>query len=150
MGIEPRIRPLVDALNATGLVETFTSCEGHYDGAGGCREQAHVGFVLREGVAEEDLVRFLESIVPDPRLCGAAEAELTIAKHHVPPIEGARPEVFFEVVVRPLDARAPSASKRSETDRMLALVTRVIWARAPRAGRTGRLPLAAGHLPRHG
>ena len=28
--IEPNIKPLVDALNATGLVRTFSSCEGHY------------------------------------------------------------------------------------------------------------------------
>lgn len=28
--IESRIKPLVDALNATGLVRTFSSCEGHY------------------------------------------------------------------------------------------------------------------------
>ena len=28
--IEPRIRPLVSVLNATGLVTTFSSCEGHF------------------------------------------------------------------------------------------------------------------------
>jgi len=28
--LEPRIRPLVDALNATGIVQTFSSCEGHF------------------------------------------------------------------------------------------------------------------------
>jgi len=28
--IEPRIRPLVSALNATRLVTTFSSCEGHF------------------------------------------------------------------------------------------------------------------------
>jgi hypothetical protein len=28
--IEPLIRPLVDALNDTGLMETFSSCQGHF------------------------------------------------------------------------------------------------------------------------
>lgn len=125
--IEPRIHPLVDALNATGLVETSTSCEGHYPrrrpGDPTDREQAHVGFVRREGVPEKRLARFLESIVPDPRLGGAGGTALTIAKHHVPPLDGGGPEVFFEIIVRPLDPRASSEAKRGATDRMLALVT---------------------------
>ncbi|WP_317047001.1 hypothetical protein [Spirosoma aerolatum] len=28
--IEPKIRPLVDALNRTGIARTFSSCEGHF------------------------------------------------------------------------------------------------------------------------
>ncbi|MBC3786222.1 hypothetical protein [Spirosoma utsteinense] len=52
--IEPRIRPLVDALNATGLVVTFSSCEGHF----GADEQkmadrnlAYVRFLPAAGVS---------------------------------------------------------------------------------------------------
>ena len=28
--IEPRVKPLVDAMNSTGVMETIASCEGHY------------------------------------------------------------------------------------------------------------------------
>ncbi len=47
--IEPRIRPLVSALNATGLVTTFSSCEGHFGRVDkeslNVRENANVRFV---------------------------------------------------------------------------------------------------------
>lgn len=128
--IEPRIRPLVDALNATGLVETFTSCEGHYGhrrrlGDFTNRAQASVGFVLREGVGDEELARLFGGLFPERPLPGADGTELTLAKHHVPGLDGAgKPEVFFELSVRPLDPRASSLAKRTATDHMLAVITR--------------------------
>lgn len=29
--IEPKILPLVEAINSSGIVKTFSSCQGHYD-----------------------------------------------------------------------------------------------------------------------
>lgn len=64
--IEPRIRPLVDALNATGLVETFSSCEGHFspdDQKMADRNLAYVRFLpaagVSAGVVEESLAFWL-------------------------------------------------------------------------------------------
>lgn len=53
-GIEPHIKPLVDALNATGLVETFSSCEGHYSPDEQIlvdRNHAYVRFLPAAGVS---------------------------------------------------------------------------------------------------
>ncbi|MCY7359208.1 MAG: hypothetical protein LH609_17485 [Rudanella sp.] len=56
--VEPGILPLVEALNATGLVRTFSSCEGHF----GLHEQtlvdrsyAYVRFVPAEGILPEQV-----------------------------------------------------------------------------------------------
>lgn len=54
--IEPRIRPLVDAMNATGLVETFSSCEGHFspdEQKMADRNLAYVRFLPAAGVLAE-------------------------------------------------------------------------------------------------
>lgn len=50
--IEPGIRPLVDALNATGIISTFSSCEGHFDPTEQTmvdRNLAYVRFVPTQG-----------------------------------------------------------------------------------------------------
>ena len=56
--IEPGILPLVESLNQTGLVQTFSSCEGHF----GAEEQtivdqnhAYVRFVPAEGITPEQV-----------------------------------------------------------------------------------------------
>ncbi len=56
--IEPGILPLVDALNATGLVRTFSSCEGHFDPSEQTlvdRNHAYVRFVPAESVTPEQV-----------------------------------------------------------------------------------------------
>lgn len=61
--IEPGILPLVDALNATGLVRTFSSCEGHFGPTRGDgpeqtlvdRSHAYVRFVPAEGITSEQV-----------------------------------------------------------------------------------------------
>lgn len=56
---EPRIRPLVSALNATGLATTFSSCEGHFGRVDkeslNVRENANVRFEPNAGVREAEL-----------------------------------------------------------------------------------------------
>jgi hypothetical protein len=52
--IETRIKPLVDALNGTGLIRTFSSCEGHYGPDEQTlvdRNHAYVRFLPAAGVA---------------------------------------------------------------------------------------------------
>ena len=67
MTIEPRIHPLVDALNATGLVTTFSSCEGHFGETGReastDRSKAEVGFELNDGVSEAELEKLFGHLI---------------------------------------------------------------------------------------
>jgi hypothetical protein len=56
--IEPAILPLVEALNATGLVRTFSSCEGHFipeEQTLVDRNHAYVRFVSAEGITPEQV-----------------------------------------------------------------------------------------------
>jgi hypothetical protein len=137
--IEPRIRPLVDALNATALVRTFTSCEGHYGYRGRAgdftnREQANVGFFVREGVPEEDLVRLFGQVLHQYELGGVKDAVFTVAKHYAPGLDASDgPVVYFDFTVRPSNPRSSNAAKRKSTDDLLALI----------AGAVGRAAQAA-------
>lgn len=61
--IEPAILPLVEVLNATGLVRTFSSCEGHFGSdeqpsravATVDRNHAYVRFVPAESIRPEQV-----------------------------------------------------------------------------------------------
>src|SRR3990170_286137 len=65
--IERRIRTLVDALNNTGLVVTFSSCEGHFGETERVgfkdREMAEVWFELAQGVSENDLEKLFGHLI---------------------------------------------------------------------------------------
>ncbi len=64
--IEPEIRPLVDALNQTGLVRTFSSCQGHFGPDEQTlvdRNHAEVRFVPAEGVSTESVEKLLASLL---------------------------------------------------------------------------------------
>jgi hypothetical protein len=131
MPIEPRIRPLVEALNGTGLVQTFTSCEGHFGDDEPAkwpgRQQANVGFFLRKGVPEDRLTRLFGAVLAEYRLRGGNGVELSIAKRYVAALDGTDvPEVFFEFTFRPPDLGSARGVKRQVTDRCLAIVTRAV------------------------
>ncbi len=131
MPIEPRIRPLVDALNGTGLVQTFTSCEGHFGDRQPAgwpdREQANVAFFLRKGVPEARLARLFGSVLAEHRRRAGDGVALTIAKHYAAALDGTDvPEVFFDFTIRPSDLGAARDEKRALTDRCLAIVTRAV------------------------
>ena len=64
--IEPKIRPLVDALNETGLVRTFSSCEGHFAPGEQTlvdRNHAYVRFVPAESIAIEQVEKLLADVL---------------------------------------------------------------------------------------
>jgi hypothetical protein len=127
--IEPGVRALVDALNATRLVHTFTSCEGHYgyrapEGDFTDRERANVGFFLRAGASEDALVRFFGRVLADYDRYAVEEIVFTVEKRYAAALDPADgPEAFFEFTMRPRNRGAPDAAKRSVTDRALAVIT---------------------------
>jgi hypothetical protein len=130
--IEPRIRALVDALNGTGLVQTFTSCEGHYGYRGPpgdftIREQASVGFFLGRGVSEQEVVRFFGKVLAGYHFHAVRGAVFEVAKRYVAPLDGTdAPEVYFDFTIRPFDPHASNVAKRISTDRALAAIVRSV------------------------
>lgn len=131
--IEPGIRSLVDAINESGLVQTFTSCEGHYGyrpppGDFTDRERANVGFFLRDGASEADLQHLFGQVLADYERHEVKEATFCIGKRYAAGLAGSdTPEVFYELQVRPRDRNATDAEKRRVTDRALAAITAAVW-----------------------
>lgn len=127
--IEPGIRPLVDALSATRLVNTFTSCEGHYgyhapEGDFTDRERATVGFFLRAGTPEDALVRFFGKVLVDYDRHAVEEIVFTVEKRYAAALDRTDdPEAYFEFTLRPRNPGASDTAKRSATDRALAVIT---------------------------
>lgn len=122
--IEPRIRPLTDALNRTSLLRTFSSCEGHFDPHEQTlvdRNHAYVQFVPADGIRNEIvetwlgnlLIRFKEkhSLLP-----------VTVAAHkRYTPVEDVIEETFV-LELRPFNRFDQPAQKRADIDRAIEQV----------------------------
>jgi hypothetical protein len=125
--IEPRIQPLVDELNATGLLTTFSSCEGHYSRstrANPYQQTAHIAAKLVKGRKEKELLPLFFRIWRDNINLGVGDAgDLTIAKRYVLlPFDEDVADLQFDfwIEVRPFDLRATDTEKRMQVDSVLA------------------------------
>ncbi|GAB3643442.1 hypothetical protein [Spirosoma arcticum] len=117
--IEPRIQPLVDALNATGIVQTFSSCEGHFDASEQTivdRNLAYVRFVSAEGVSvgqTETLISYV--LTRFKARHGLVPINLTGYKLYTPLDEST--EETFVLELRPFNRFDLPDRKRADTDR---------------------------------
>lgn len=131
--IEPRIRCLVDALNETGLLQTFSSCQGHFGEEHDPddltdRTKAEVRADLRRSVLEPDVEDLVLHVLSDHMDGGRKwEATLTIWKQYVadPREAGAvQPlESFFVFDLRPFDPGVSDEEKRRVVDKLIAETT---------------------------
>ncbi len=130
MDIEPRIRPLVDALNQTGLVETFSSCEGHYAPAEQTlsdRNHAEVRLVPAPGVSVGQVETLLASVLTQFKARhGLIPVHLTGYKLYTPVDD--RIEETFVLNLRPFNRFDPPDRKRSDTDRAIGQVVALLAA----------------------
>ena len=117
--IEPRIRPLVDALKATGLVQTFSSCEGHFSPDEQTlvdRNHAEVRFVPAEGVTNEAVEKLLTYLLTRFKAHhGLLPVTVTAHKLYTPIDEEAMEETFV-LQLRPFNRFDPPNRKRDDTD----------------------------------
>ena len=120
--IEPRIRPLVDALNATGLVRTFSSCAGHFESDEQTlvdRNHAYVQFVPADGVAMPEVERWLGSVLAAfKQMHGLLPVTLVGYKRYTP-VEDTIEETFV-LELRPFNRFDPPTRKRADVDRAVA------------------------------
>jgi hypothetical protein len=128
--IEPRILPLVDALKATGLVQTFSSCEGHYRPEEQTivdRNRAEVRFVPAEGATVkqvEDLLTYVLTRFKTRH--GLIPVQLGAHKQYTPIDENTVEETFV-LDLRPFNRFDPPDRKRSDTDRAIEQVVKAIF-----------------------
>ena len=117
--IEPRIRPLVDALNQTELVTTFSSCEGHFEPDEQTlvdRNHAYVQFVSADGVAMADVENwFGKLLIAFKQAHGLLPVTLAGYKRYTP-VDDAVEETFV-LELRPFNRFDSPAQKRADTDR---------------------------------
>lgn len=118
--IEPRIRPLVDALNTTGLVGTFSSCEGHFlpdEQTLVDRNHAEVRFVPADGVANEAVEKLLTYILTRFKVRhGLIPVTVTAHKLYTP-VDDEIIEETFVLQLRPFNRFDPPDTKRADIDR---------------------------------
>lgn len=127
--IEPRIRPLVDALNATGVVRTFSSCEGHYDPEGQTmvdRNLAYVRFVPADGVSAGQVEQLITYVLTRFKAKhGLVPINLTGYKLYTP-LDDEIAEETFVLELRPFNRFDLPDRKRSDTDRAVAQVVSIL------------------------
>ena len=129
--IEPNIRPLVDSLNATGLVRTFSSCEGHFapnEQTLVDRNHAEVRFVPADGVAIEDVEKLLTYVLTQFKSRhGLLPVNVTVHKLYTP-IDDETVEETFVLQLRPFNRFDPPDRKRADIDRAIEQAIRIVVA----------------------
>ncbi len=127
--IEPGIRPLVDALNATGLVQTFASCEGHYDADQQNlvdRNLAYVQFIPADDVSAALVEQLLISVLMRFKTAHGLMPVVLGGYKRYTPVEGDAVDETFVLDLRPFNRFDPPDRKRSDTDRAIEQVTGLV------------------------
>ncbi len=126
--IEPRIRPLVDALNATGLVQTFSSCEGHYDVEEQIlvdRNLAYVRFVPAPDVSAEQVETAVGHwLMAYKKKHGLLPVRVIGYKLFTPTDDDI--DITFVIELYPFNRFDPPGRKRSDTDRAVGQLVRIL------------------------
>ncbi|MBC7569744.1 MAG: hypothetical protein H7319_08440 [Spirosoma sp.] len=122
--IEPRIRPLTDALNQTGLLRTFSSCEGHvepHEQRLTDRNHAYVQFVPAGGKGNEAVEAWLGSVLIRFKEKHGLLPVTVVGYKRYTPVEDAIEETFV-LELRPFNRFDPPAQKRADIDRAIEQV----------------------------
>lgn len=135
--IEPKIRPLVDALNQTGLVRTFSSCEGHFfpdEQTLVDRNRAEVRFIPAEGISTEQTEQLVASIVRRFKAQHGLIPTTATGYKLFTPLDDETVEESFVLELRPFNRFDPPDRKRADVDRAIAQVAAVIGQRLTSTG----------------
>ena len=125
-GLEPGIRPLVDALNATGLVLPFASCEGHFEPHQQTlvdRNLAYVRFVPNQGVSVEQVETALGQWLATYKKKHGLLPVRVIGYKLFTPIDDDI-DVTFVIELHPFNRFDSPDRKRADTDRAVAQLVR--------------------------
>lgn len=119
---------MVDALNATGLVRTFSSCEGHFDPAEQTlvdRNLAYVRFVPAGGVSVEQAETALGQWLTTHKKKHGLVPVRVIGYKLLTPLDDDI-DMTFVLELHPFNRFDPPDRKRADTDRAIAQVVSVI------------------------
>jgi hypothetical protein len=123
--LEPKIRPLVEILNQTGLVRTFSSCEGHFNPAEQTivdRNRAEIRFVPADTISAEAVEKFLaDLLIRFKSQHGLIPVHLLGYKLYTP-LNEQEVEETFVLELRPFNRFDPPDRKRADTDHAIEQV----------------------------
>lgn len=126
--IEPLILPLVEALNETGLVQTFSSCEGHFgpdEQQLRDRNHAEVRFLPAPGITAEQVETILgQWLIEFKQRHGILPVQVIGYKLFTPLDETI--DVTFVLEIRPFNRFDTPATKRSDTNRAIGQLVEVV------------------------
>ena len=123
--IEPGILPLVEVLNKTGLVRTFSSCEGHFDPHEQTfrdRNHAEVRFVPAEGVDVLTVETWLGDLLSQFKARHGLLPVTVVGYKLFTPIGDGGIDETFVLELRPFNRFDPPATKRLDMDRAVEQV----------------------------
>lgn len=127
--IEPGILPLVETLNATGLVQTFSSCEGHYGPDEQTlvdRNHAYVRFVPAPDVSVGQVEELITGLLTRFKARhGLVPITLTGYKLYTA-IDDEAIDKTFVLELRPFNRFDSADRKRADTDRAVAQVVNLL------------------------
>jgi hypothetical protein len=122
--IEPKILPLVQALNSIGLVCTFSSCEGHFDEINRFNDhnKADVRFDPADNVSDNDIEKFISYIIT--RFSNLHSFTPVIATAHklyapIGPEENKEIDFVYVFQLIPFDHGDPPNKKRRFIDKAI-------------------------------
>ena len=128
--IEPGILPLVEALNATGLVQTFSSCEGHFGPSEQLatvdRNQAEVRFIPADTIPPEQVEIMLGQWLTAYKKKHGLMPVRVIGYKLLTPVDN-EIDVTFVIELHPFNRFDSSATKRDDVNRAvenLAVLTK--------------------------
>ncbi len=123
--IEPGILPLVEAMNKTGLVQTFSSCEGHFhpdEQRLRDRNHAEVRFLPASGTSPVngvDVDKWLGTLLAKFKARHGL-MPVTVAGYKLfTPIDETTVEETYVVELRPFNRFEPPVTKRADIDRAI-------------------------------
>jgi hypothetical protein len=125
--IEPAILPLVKALNATGLVRTFSSCEGHFipeEQTLVDRNHAYVRFVPAEGITPEQVETALGNWLMDYKKKHGLMPVRVVGYKLFTPVDD-EIDVTFVLELHPFNRFDRPETKRADLDRAVLQLARL-------------------------
>ena len=128
--IEPKIRPLVDALNQTGLVRTFSSCEGHFSPEEQTlvdRNHAYVRFMPAESIPAEQVEKLLAGSLTRFKSQHGLLPVNVIGYKLYTPLDDEAVEETFVLELRPFNRFDPPDRKRADIDRAIEQVRKITY-----------------------
>ena len=122
--IEPGILPLVEALNNTGVVHTFSSCQGHFDQFHrfNDKNKADVRFHPEDNISEKEIEKFIYFLLSEFNDKHSFDPVILSAHKLYTPLQPNENEIIdyvYVIELTPFDQEVSPEQKRQNVDQAI-------------------------------